>query len=592
MVDARAPRAFETYGRHGGVARALREGRWPPGASSRLLASVPEWSIVVTAGLLALGLACYQLAQPHTLAGVLGPNEGYDDGVYAGAAIRFVHGVFPYRTFVFVAPPGILYLLSPAALIGSATSSESALVLMRCLTAFVTVANVVLVGLLMRRAGRAAAAAAAFILALWPLTVTVHAPIELEPYVVLFVLLGAIVLFGRGENPSRERLLVAGALLGFACAVKAFGILPAVAVILVWLPRWRRCWPWLLAGVLAGIVVPSLPFLIAAPHAFFHEVVVVQISRSYGGASVTLGQRLLAITGLAGLPSTSAGGLEALGNGFSSGLPPVEAVAIGAFVALALVIALMFGYGWKRRSRFEWWTLVCGLVTIGGMSAVPVAWDHYAYFEIAMLAPLTGVCASGVWRALKGPAHGEGRHARSPQRSDARWVRWPRRGSPGLVIGALVAVAAIVFVVQQDGSFSSSYLAEAADASALDSYTPPGSCVLSDYPSYLIAANRFTASGRCPPVVDPFGLYLVADHGLQPHLPGPYPVSFSSDWLGWLKQARYLVLSVPFSDYIPWNKALIGWFDQHYHLVGAIHHMYARPFVDAGTNLYVYFHSG
>ena len=44
----------------------------------------------------------------------------YDDGVYLGAAIRFVSGVLPYRDFVFVQPPGIVVLMSPVALLGRA----------------------------------------------------------------------------------------------------------------------------------------------------------------------------------------------------------------------------------------------------------------------------------------------------------------------------------------------------------------------------------------------------------------------------------------------------------------------------------------
>ncbi len=59
----------------------------------------------------ALAILSYQLGLPNVLFGLHGYNgDGYDDGVYLGAAIRFVNGVLPYRDFALLHPPGIVLL--------------------------------------------------------------------------------------------------------------------------------------------------------------------------------------------------------------------------------------------------------------------------------------------------------------------------------------------------------------------------------------------------------------------------------------------------------------------------------------------------
>ena len=84
-------------------------------------AFVTPTAIVVLAGIVSLALGCYYLSLPHVLSGVLGWNEGYDEGVYLGAATRLVNGALPYRDFVLVHPPGIVLLMFPVALVGGAS---------------------------------------------------------------------------------------------------------------------------------------------------------------------------------------------------------------------------------------------------------------------------------------------------------------------------------------------------------------------------------------------------------------------------------------------------------------------------------------
>ena len=81
---------------------------------------------------------------------------------------------------------------------------------------------------------------------------------------------------------------------------------------------------------------------------------------------------------------------------------------------------------------------------------------------------------------------------------------------PLLGVAALIVVIALL--VQQDSSYTSSYLSDSADpAAAVEAQIPAeGACVTSDYAILAIIANRFNPAGPgCPAVVDPFG--IVAD---------------------------------------------------------------------------------
>jgi hypothetical protein len=52
--------------------------------------------------------------------GPLGFYVDYDEGVYSSAATELSRGNLPYHDFVFVHPPGILYVLTPLGLLGPA----------------------------------------------------------------------------------------------------------------------------------------------------------------------------------------------------------------------------------------------------------------------------------------------------------------------------------------------------------------------------------------------------------------------------------------------------------------------------------------
>jgi hypothetical protein len=549
------------------VARGRRGAHSPPTATRIEALSyerVTPLAISCLAGLVSLGICCYQFSLPNVLSGVLGYNLGYDDGVYLGVATRLVHGVLPYRDFVFVHPPGIAYLMSPVALIGRAIGTHDSLIIARCITAIVVALNAVCAGILVRPAGRVAVAASSFSLALWPLAVSVDRTLELEPYLVFFCLLGAIIVFDRGNLAPPRRLFIGGLVFGFAFVVKVWAILPIAAVLLCCVPKWRRAAIPLGLGLAAGVVVPCLPFLLVAPHPFVHDVVVAQLHRKvfYAGGGTPFGGRLLLLSGLGGLSVFMA----------SAGLAEV------LFVVFVLLVLLVFGVGFRHRSRLEWFALAAPVVIFVGMFDSPDLYDHYAYFPAAFLAPLLGIC---VGRALGGAVTAvKTRVTRST----------PTLRTAGSISALAVALAGIAFFVAQDTSYAQTYLSEASNPSnGLASVIPAGACVISDFPGDLLVANRFSpAHSGCPAVIDPYGMYLTEDNGNQPHPAAPYPSAFIEEWFAWLQDANYVELRTPFSDFIPWSGFMINWFNENYRLVAHFRYVYPQGFIDTQKDEYVY----
>jgi hypothetical protein len=517
--------------------------------SRRLAALTTSW-IEITAGLLALGIGIYQLTLPNVFAGVLPVPVDYDEGVYVSVSIRLVHGVLPYRDFVAVHPPGIALLMSPVAIVGVlAGSSASTLILARVLTLVVVAVNAVLAGRLVRPVGKVAVAVASFSLALWPLSVSVDRNLELEPYLTFFCLVGALLLFGVDGEPSKRRSVLGGIAFGCAFVVKVWAFMPIVAVVLVLLPRWRHALKWVCLGVASAIFVTCLPFFIAAPHAFVHDVFADQLFQQSASGGTSFGGILLIIWGLAGLTVTA--------------VP--SAVAVIFLALLVVAVALVYGVGWRLRTRLEWYILASAVVTFLGMLNATYFGDHYGYFPLSMIAPLLGVCAGRLW----GYVHlRKGRLAVSAA------------AVPRVIVGASVVLAlgAVAFVVEQDASYDQRYTAGASSVSALDSYIPPGACVLSDMPAAVVMANRITPDHvGCPADIDPYGMYLSYDDGSVPHVGGPFPAAFKLHWFSNLEQADFVLLRTPFSQFIPWTSSTIAWFKQNYVEAATVPTNYGYP---------------
>ncbi|HEY5274409.1 MAG TPA: hypothetical protein VIJ34_14430 [Acidimicrobiales bacterium] len=119
MTTNRAEVARRSWHRHVAVAVAL--------------------GLIFCVGILPVGL---DLAQPH---GLYGLTE-YGDGVYFAAALRLIAGVFAYKDFVLVQPPGVTVVHAPFAVLSDLIGGRHALGAARIFTAIVAGANAALVG--------------------------------------------------------------------------------------------------------------------------------------------------------------------------------------------------------------------------------------------------------------------------------------------------------------------------------------------------------------------------------------------------------------------------------------------------------------
>ena len=112
----------------GEASRRLREGAAAVPAAGPGSWLTPVNVAIAAAVVLALGLRLLLLSRPGYLTGV----TEYDDGPYFGSAVDLLHGVLPYRDFIFVQPPGITLLMLPAAALAKVTGTATAMAAAGC----------------------------------------------------------------------------------------------------------------------------------------------------------------------------------------------------------------------------------------------------------------------------------------------------------------------------------------------------------------------------------------------------------------------------------------------------------------------------
>lgn len=511
--------------------------------------SRPELLVALAPGLLALAIGIYQLSLPGVLFGVHGYSNGigYDDGVYMGASLRLVHGVIPYRDFVLLHPPGVPLLLAPISALGNVVGTHEAFGLARVLTIAVVALNASLAAFAVRYRGITAMLTAGTALACFPLAVAADQTVYLEPYVVFFCLLGAVLMFQSGRIAGSRRLWFAGLSLGFAAACKVWAIIPIAVALAFCLPAWRNRVRPLAVGVVVGVAVPCLPFFAIAPGNFVHQVVSDQLSRVAPGASLPASERLLMLTGLSGLTWIHAHTWMAL----------LVGIVLVAFVVLAYLLPT------RTKIPADWFILALAVLSTVEMFITQSFSDHYAYFPAAFIAMVVGIAVARLIEAFK-------------------VFEAPRlKRVAGLGVPLCLVVLAASLLVPQQLSYAGTYLSQSEDPSLiLDSLIPPGSCVLADEVSYTIAANRFNSGGAgCPEVIDGFGVWIADGLGAPPY-EGPVPPQFVAMWGQALSKADYVVLVVTYyyDDYFPWTAQLTSWFGSNFKL------LYSQ------TGLYVYQH--
>src|SRR3982750_2171102 len=109
--------------------------------------ALPHPTIVAALGLIALGGWVLRAAPLLRTGGALGFPIDYDEGVYFAASALLFKGILPYRDFVFVHPPGLLYFLGLTSMFGAGGFAAA-----RVVATIVGAINIFLVGWIVMRA--------------------------------------------------------------------------------------------------------------------------------------------------------------------------------------------------------------------------------------------------------------------------------------------------------------------------------------------------------------------------------------------------------------------------------------------------------
>jgi alpha-1,2-mannosyltransferase len=528
-------------------------------AGSPVASTRPVWLVVIAATAIGLFLRLYQLTRPGFLLGI----TEYDDGAYFGSAVRLIHGAFPYRDFVMVQPPGITLLMVPLALLAKATGTAAAFAVGRVLTACAGAAAVPLVGLLLRRRGLLAVTLACGLLAVFPGGINAAHTVLLEPWLVLFCLLGLLALFdGDDLTTSPRRLAWSGAAFGFAGAIKLWAVFPILVTLILWWRRgrWRPPLPYL-GGLVAGFGIPVLPFFVLAPGSFIRDVVSSQLSR-VDVSRLSVWDRLTSLSALGAFSPVA------------HVLVLAWCLAIAGFVAFCVLRTWLGDRG--APPAFEWFALLTAALVLASFLWPPDYYLHYGWFFAPFLALAVALPAA---RLTAGPRVGAGA-------GRGLGAGAPRRSRLVPLLCAAAAIAIVVMTVVQ--TRQEAQLTAISPGAAARRQIPAGACVLTDNSALTIVADRFTSRvSDCPVIVDAIGTDYALAGGRNGITGAGRSRALRAVWGSALAHAQYVWIACPPSAgpgcksnrRIPWTRATTAYLRRHFHRLpatGGLGFLYAR----------------
>jgi alpha-1,2-mannosyltransferase len=490
--------------------------------------------IIVAATLLALVLRLYQLSRPGFLLSV---NE-YDDGPYFGSAVRLVYGALPYRDFLIVQPPGITLLMIPAALLSKVTGTAWGMAVGRILTSLAGAASVALAGLLVRHRGVLATVIVCGIMAVYPDSIQAVKTVLVEPWLVLFCLIGALAIFDGDHFTTRTRRLVwGGVAFGFGGAVEPWAIFPVIIIALLTL-RWPRRLAAYAGGVAVGFLVPVLPFAALAPDKFYEATIVAQIGPRAGATPTSFWFRIQDLTGLADLSR------------------PAHLVDLGAAVLIAAAVfgslGLAFLLTWRPPPALDLFAVASATLVFAAFLWPDQFHYHFAAFFTPWLAMAIGLPLSALVRDLRlisgGAAAGGGTSV----------LQWGAACLAGLVI---LVMAVIQFNWE---SYNTPHLRVSVVTTA-KRLIPPGSCLLADEVSFAVMTNRLVSDvPGCSLLLDSTGTNYALSHGRDPETGAATYKAVDAVWTYAFDHAQYVWLSGLNNHRVAWTSALRSYFGSHF----------------------------
>jgi hypothetical protein len=511
-------------------------------------------AVIIAATLLAVGLRLYDLTRPGYLFGI----SEYDDGTDFGSAVRLVHGALPYRDFIMVQPPGITLIMFPVALATKAAGTVTGMAVARVFTALASAAAVPVAGLLTRHRGLFATLVACGVLAIYPDSILAARTVLLEPWLVLFCLLGALAVFDGDQVAGGRRLFLGGVLFGFAGAVKVWAILPVVVILVLTARRPRQAAAYA-AGVVLGFCVPVLPFALTAPATFYRSVIVAQLVR-YDIVRVPQGYRLQQLLGLAHTAQLAT--------------PPLVIISVVVVLIIAAVTVLGSRLAHSPPPALDWFATGTFVLVVAAFLWPADFYYHYGGFLAPFLALVLALPFARLLAALeRGRApSGGGRGARGRDKRGAgagqaepggtrRWLALLRRGATVIAAVAIV-VLAIFQVLAESHEYSGVPASEIAAAQRL---IPPGACVATDQASFTIALDRFVSSvPGCSLMIDGVGTDYALSNGRNGQTGAGGSPAVEAAWMSMFRAAKYAWLTYEEYRRIPWTPQLKAYFNSNF----------------------------
>ncbi len=501
--------------------------------------TTPVNLIIMAATLLALGLRLYQLSRPGFLLSV---NE-YDDGPYFGSAVRLVNGALPYRDFLIVQPPGITLLMLPAALISKLTGTAWGMAIGRILTALISAASVALAGLLVRHRGILATVIVCGIMAVYPDSIQAVKTVLVEPWLVLFCLIGALAVFdGDRFTTSRRRLIWGGVAFGFGGAVEPWAVFPVIVIAALALGRPRRLLAYA-GGVTAGFLIPVVPFAALAPGNFYDAIIVAQIGNRPDATRAALWVRLADMTGLADVSR------------------PTHLLELAVAVLIVAVVAgsagLDFLLTWRPPPVLDLFVLA----TTGLVVAAFFWSDQFHYHFAAFLAPFLAMAIALPLSALVRDIrllYGGGGGAGAAEGTAPPILLWGATALAGLAI-LVLAVIQFQWETNNTPHLPTSVVTQA------QKLIPPGSCLLADEVSFAVMTNRLVSDvPGCSLLLDATGTNYAYSGGRDPETGAARYPRVDAVWTYAFDHAQYVWLSGLNNHRVAWTPQLRAYFQAHF----------------------------
>ena len=326
----------------------------------------------------------------------------YDDGVYYAAATAIVHGLLPYQDFLLLHPPGMPLLLTPFALTAQLTSDSYGFAAARLAWMLLGALNAALIWKILKPIGPVAAIFGGLSYAVFYPAVYSDKSTLLECPATTALLIAILWLqpLINSESISRWKIFLAGALVGLTIAIKVWGVVTLVIVLvsLLLIRRFRAALQ-VLIGSAASAALICLPFFAIAPTTMWNQLVRDQLFRR-GGGDRTFLDRLDAMAGL-----------SIVGRSYPAAVTVAAVIALLGCAALAwtyrearLPVLLMVGQGAFLLTTPTWFLHFAGFtagpvaLTVGAAIGRVMAFLRVRAAQIAVAVVIAGalvVYASG-----------------------------------------------------------------------------------------------------------------------------------------------------------------------------------------------------